>query len=185
MEGLIRAGHAVKVRPTNASITNRNWYIPHHKVVNPNKPDKNRVVFDASATHLEVSLNSTLLRGSDFLSSLPGLIMRLREYPIAVSADIEKMFYQVKVAPADQDAFRFFWRAPGSQESPNTYKMTVQVFGAISSPSVCTFALRRTTEDHKEKFQEVASKVTRNFYVDNYLVSFANETMAVTASKAQ
>ena len=61
--------------------------------------------------------------------------------------------------------------------------MTVQIFGAISSPSVCAFALRRTTEDNKAKFPEVASKVISNFYVDNYLDSFATETLATTSSK--
>ena len=183
MEGLLRAGHAVKVGPLDVGITKRNWYLPHHNVYNPNKPDKTRVVFDASATHQGTSLNSALLRGPDFLSSLPGLLMRFREYPIAVSADIEKMFYQVKVAPVDQDVFRFFWRTPGSLDSPCTYKMTVQIFGAISSPSVCAFALRRTAEDNKAKFPEVASKVISNFYVDNYLDSFATETLATTSSK--
>ena len=82
MEGLIRAGHAVEVKPTNTVITNRNWYLPQNNVINPNKQDKTRVVFDASAKHLGVSLNSTLLRGPDFLSSLPGLIMRFRKYCI-------------------------------------------------------------------------------------------------------
>ena len=132
---------------------------------------------------VQCTVNSALLRGPDLLSSLPGLLMRFREYPIAVSADIEKMFYQVKVAPVDQNVFRFFWRTPGSLHSPCTYKMTVQIFGAISSPSVCAFALRRTAEENKAKFPEVADKVIRNFYVDNYLDSFATETLAASSSK--
>ncbi|KAI9559446.1 hypothetical protein GHT06_013436 [Daphnia sinensis] len=35
----------------------RNWYLPHHGVVNPRKPEKVRVVFDASAKYQGVALN--------------------------------------------------------------------------------------------------------------------------------
>ena len=41
----------------------RTWYLPHHGVVNPQKPDKLRVVFDASGKRKESSLNSILLKG--------------------------------------------------------------------------------------------------------------------------
>ncbi|KZS19693.1 Uncharacterized protein APZ42_013856 [Daphnia magna] len=40
----------------------RNWYLSHHVVVNPRKPEKVRVVFDASAKYQGVALNEVLLK---------------------------------------------------------------------------------------------------------------------------
>ena len=63
----------------------------------PQKKDKIRVVFDAAAMHDRVSLNNQLHQGPDLTNSLLGVLPRLRQYPIALVADIEGMFNQVKV----------------------------------------------------------------------------------------
>lgn len=62
MQELLRNGHAEKVPeqdiiPQDGHV----WYIPHHGVYHPQKPDKIRVVFDCSAQFEGVSLNSYLL----------------------------------------------------------------------------------------------------------------------------
>ncbi|KAJ8416044.1 hypothetical protein AAFF_G00380660 [Aldrovandia affinis] len=46
------------------------WYIPHHGVYHPKKPEKLRVVFDCSAKFHGVSLNDMLLTGPDLINSL-------------------------------------------------------------------------------------------------------------------
>ena len=38
-----------------------------------------------------------------------GILLRFRQYPIALVADVEGMFNQVKVPPEDSDALRFLW----------------------------------------------------------------------------
>lgn len=59
--------------------------------------------------------------------------------------------------------------------------MTVHLFGATSSPSVASYALRRTAEDHKDVASPDAFQtVLRNFYVDDCLRSVASEYVAVT-----
>ena len=50
--------------------------------------------------------------------------------------------------------------------------MTVHLFGGTWSPSCCTYALRRTAEDHKEGYSaEAVETMLRNFYVDDCLKS--------------
>ncbi|XP_072033404.1 uncharacterized protein [Amphiura filiformis] len=75
-------------------ISDRVWYIPHHGVVHQQK-GKLRVVFDCGATFMGQSLNSRLLQGPDLTNNLTGVLLRFRQYPIAVIGDIEAMYYQV------------------------------------------------------------------------------------------
>ena len=63
----------------------------------PQKQDKILVAFDAASLHNAVSLNNQLLQGSDFTNSLLGILLRFRQYPIALVADIKGMFNQAKV----------------------------------------------------------------------------------------
>ena len=55
-----------------------------------------------------MSLNSQLLQCPDLTDNLVGVLIRFREEPIAVMADIEGMFHQVCVSPKDCDALHFF-----------------------------------------------------------------------------
>ncbi len=65
------------------------------------KPNKVRIVFDRAAEYRGVSLNSELLQGPDFTNKLVGVLMRFRQERVALVADIEGMFHQVRVSPRD------------------------------------------------------------------------------------
>ena len=174
IEEYISLGHAQKMS-ADQPVDGRVWYLPHHGVVNPQKPNKVRVVFDASARFNNVSLNSSLLKGPVLLNDISAVLTRFRQRAIPISADIQKMFHQVGVREQDQSALRFLWRSPGDQGPIQTYQMRVQIFGAVSSPFVCGHILQRTAKDHYEEFSDVADKVLSNFYVDNLLDSFDTE----------
>lgn len=51
------------------------WYIPHHGVHHPKKPEKLRVVFDCSAKYKGSSLKEHLLSGPDLLNNLIGVLI--------------------------------------------------------------------------------------------------------------
>ena len=90
------------------------------------------------------------------------------------------MFHQVRVRPSDGPAFRFLWRNPGSKEPPDVYQMDVHLFGAASSPAVCSNALRQAVRDDGD--QQLLQQITRNFYVDNWLVSFTSSEEAISTA---
>ena len=157
------------------------WYLPHHGVYNPMKPNKIRVVFDCSAKYNGTSLNDHLLQGPDLTNSLVGVLTRFREEPVAFIGDVEAMFHQVRVSPEHHNYLRFLWWTDGKLNNKlDEYFMTVHLFGASSSPSVANFALKRTSDEIEAEYGPfVANTIRHNFYVDDCLKSVANEEVAI------
>ncbi|XP_045028561.1 uncharacterized protein LOC123471391 [Daphnia magna] len=181
----ISLGHARKLsaEEVNYRPVGQTWFLPHHPVINPKKPEKCRPVFDASAYYKGMSLNSALLKGPDLLTNLIGVLIRFRQHPIALSADIVKMFHQVRVRPKDGPALRFFYRDPGIQEPPSVYQMNVQPFGAVCSPTICAHVLRQAAEDGGIDAADVTNQIIDHFYVDNWLTSSPTAKEAVQHAK--
>ena len=181
MENFVAKGYAKKLsKERSEHVTPKTWYLPHHGVVNPNKPDKVRVVFDAAAEYGGTSLNKNLLQGPDFTNNLVGTLMRFRQDKIALVADIEEMFLQVKVPEEDQEALRFLWWENEHDETPSEYTMSVHIFGATDSPCCSNYCLRRAAEDNRDAFSEnTIETVLRHFYVDDMLKVLETEQLAV------
>ena len=124
-----------------------------------------------------------LLKGPDLTTQLLAVLLRFRERRIGVTADIARMFYQVLVRESDHPMFRFLWRTPGSAEPLGEFEMAVHVFGAVSSPTVCNFALQRLEKDGPSSCYKVAHRIRYDFYVDNLLASFDEVDEAVDVSQ--
>ena len=131
MESIIQKRYARKMTEEEAlRRSQRTWYLPHHGVFHPQKQGKIRVVFDVASLHDGVSLNNQLLQGPDLTNNLLGILLRFRQYSIALVADIEGMFNQVKVPPEDSDALRFLWWEDSDLEKLSEFQMTTHIFGA-------------------------------------------------------
>ena len=100
----------LKQEELEATKLGRQGYVPHHPVENPNKPGKVKRVCNAASKFRGISLNNNLLAGPDLPQNLIGIIFRFREQKVAITADIEAMFLQVKVPPEDCNVLRFLWR---------------------------------------------------------------------------
>ncbi|XP_043211215.1 uncharacterized protein LOC122375781 [Amphibalanus amphitrite] len=172
MEEMLKKGYAEEV-PEEKTNEGKVWYLPHHGVRHPQKPEKLRVVFDCAAKFHDTSLNDRLLQGPDLTNDLLDVLLRFREGAVAFTADVEAMFYQVKVPSGDRDFLRFLWWPEGNLKMrPKAYRMTVHLFGACSSPSCASYALKKTAKDHGVLFEDGAAQtVSNNFYVDDCLKS--------------
>lgn len=154
------------------------WYIPHHRVYHPKKKT---IRVDCSAVFKGVSLNSQLLQGPNLTNSFLGVLTRFRLEHVTLMADIQAMFHQVNVSHKNVDFLCFLWWPNGdTTQSFKEYRMKVHLFGAISSPSCCNFALRKLAEDYKDCFpNKVLNTIQHNFYVDDCLTSVPTEVEAL------
>ena len=152
----IRKGFVVTVEPDDPrKRSDREWYLPHHPVVNPNKPGKvRRVLNDASKFH-DTSLNKSLLVGPDLLHNLIFVLLRFRQHKYAFSAASDVVVHQY----------------------------TRHIIGARDSPTCANFALRKTATDNMSTKPEAASVVNEKFYMEDYLDSFKNVTHAIKISR--
>ncbi|XP_055614781.1 uncharacterized protein LOC129761103 [Toxorhynchites rutilus septentrionalis] len=155
----------------------RVWYLPIGAVTNPRKPDKIRIIWDAAALVDGTSLNSHLLKGPDQLTALPAVLFKFRQFGIAVNADVQEMFHQLRMAARDKQSLRFLFRFDPTQP-PIIYVMDVATFGATCSPASAQFVKNLNAKEHAQQYPQAAQRIVDNHYVDDYLDSFGDEKEA-------
>ena len=168
MSGLVEKGYCEPV-PQQTPADGKVWYLPHHGVYHPQK-QKLRIVFDCSAKCNGVCLNDALLQGPNLTNNLFDVLSKFRFEPITFVADLEAMFYQVRVPVHDRSYLRFLWFANNDlQGSIIELQMTVHIFGAVSSPSIANFVLKKIASETTDS--QVSNVIAHNFYVDDCLCS--------------
>ena len=105
------AGYVRKVDQAelNESKDKLQWYLPHHPVINPHKPEIVRGVCNAAAKYQGVALNDKVLSGPDLLQSLIKIIFCFREHQIALSAKRRQPMFTVSLARRFRAENRSLW----------------------------------------------------------------------------
>lgn len=179
MREYIALGHmrAVDGQPGDPS---QSYYIPHHAVT-----AKFRVVFNASArTTNGVSLNDTQLIGPTIQELLVNIIFRFRRFAVALSADIEKMFRQVRVDKRHHGRQQILWRE-SPREVLRTYQLTTVTYGMACGPYNAIRALQQCALDNCSivtdgtRAADARDSILRDFYVDDYLSSVPSSAQAI------
>lgn len=140
IQGLVDSGYVVKLSPDEIHSSTESWYIPHHIVHHNNKA---RVVFNCSFEFQGTVLNHYLLSGPPLGPTLLGVLLRLRQYPVAVSGDMKAMFHQIRLLPEDCPLLRFLWRDGETDRPPDVYEWRILPFGTTCRPCCATFALQK------------------------------------------
>ena len=168
MTRLIENGFA---QEANELPTSKLRYLPHFGVQNINKPGKVRLVFDAAAKTASKSFNDLLLCGPDLLKSLPGVLMRFRQFSFAIKSDMKDMFLKIKIRAEDRDAQRFLWRQNNRIKKPKEYVMNSMLFGAKSSPCTALFIKNKNANLFSSIYPATAKSIVHNCYMDDFLDS--------------
>ncbi|XP_055589164.1 uncharacterized protein LOC129741453 [Uranotaenia lowii] len=178
-KGYAHKATAKELRETDPEKT---WYLPLGVVQNPKKPEKVRLIWDAAARVNGISLNDTLLKGPDLLTSLTTILVRFRQRNIAITGDIKEMFHQIRIRESDKHYQRFLFR-DNPQEPPQVYIMDVATFGASCSPCVAQFVKNRNATEHAAEFPGAAKAIVEDHYVDDFLKSVDTTKEAVELTK--
>ncbi len=175
-------GHAHVIPNHQLRPPDNHFYLPVHGVFkDSSSTTKVRAVFDASArTTSTFSLNDTLLPGPNLYPPLTDILLRFRKFPIAMSADISKMFREILLNPIEKDFHRFVMR--DAADKIVDCRMDRLTFGVKSSPFLATQVLHTLASLHASSHPSAANAITHNFYVDDFL---AGAESVVAASSLQ
>ena len=175
----LELGHAEPVPPEDHPPAAFFWLPMHAVFKEASTSTKLRVVFDGSATTTSgLSLNQALYVGPTIQATLSDTIIRFRKHPVALNADISKMYREVQLSSPDRDLHRFIWRESPESELRD-YRMTRVTFGVSASPFLAVRTLHQTAVDHGEGYPEATQHIQGSFYVDDYLGGAATPEDAI------
>ncbi|XP_022834488.1 uncharacterized protein LOC111362158 [Spodoptera litura] len=124
-------------------------YLPHHAVVRQDK-----LTTKADLRHI---------------------VMRWRQHPICLAADIVKMYRQIKVARPDTDYQRIVWRENPNKEIED-YRLLTVTFGTSCAPYLAVKSLQQVACDEGERYPMAAERVKSDFYMDDLMTGCQSET---------
>ena len=146
------------------------YYLPHHGVLKESSlTTKLRTVFDGTAAPSGCqSINSVLYTGPKQHTDLFVMLLKFRLYAVALIADIERMFCQIKVKPKDRDCLRFFWRFENKSEV-DILRLTSLPFGLKCSPFIAIRCLRELANSLMKVYPRASNLILNSFYVDDFI----------------
>ena len=174
--------------PPNVKDEKNVHYLPHHCVVRKDKvTTKLRVVYDGSATTdtRNYSLNDCLLTGPNLIPQIFDLLVRFRQNPVGMVADIEKAFLMIGINEEDRDMLRFLWLKDAKDLHSEILKLRFRrlVFGLRPSPAILGATIQHHLKEHKEREPEIVEHLTKSLYVDDLISGAETDERALTIYK--
>ncbi|CAA9997093.1 unnamed protein product, partial [Nesidiocoris tenuis] len=150
------------------------YVIPHHAIT---KEDRNqiklRVVFDGSARSSMGSLNQYLHSGPKLQNDIRDILLNWRIHPIAIVADIVKMYRGIFVAKTDRPYTQIFWRHDSSHALCK-YELKTVTYGLTCSPWLALRVLKQLVLDHGGEYPEAAKAIANDIFVDDIVTGCNN-----------
>lgn len=110
-----------------------------------------------------------VLPGLDMINLLCRVLFNFRKEHITFVCDIEKMSHQFKVNVVHRNYLRSLWWNDGDLHKDQTQtRMSVHLFGAVSSPGCANFDLKQAPTDVDALFEpDIANLIREALYVNN------------------
>ncbi|GFT33068.1 integrase catalytic domain-containing protein [Trichonephila clavipes] len=175
MQQYLDLGHMEKVEEHADETSAKNiYYLTHHEVFRPDKTTtKLRVVFNGSAsTTSGLSLNDLLLKG-EVKEDTFEIMTRFRTHKYAFTTDIQMMFQQILIDPAQRDLLRIMWKTGAYKESV-IYSLKTVTYGTASAPSLAIRALKQLAMDEASRFPLASKVALQDVYMDDVVLGAQN-----------
>ena len=172
--GIIETVPEEEVKGKTGEIT----YIPHKEIVRRDKSTTRlRVVYDASATCDEISLNQCLHAGPSLLPKIINIMLSFRSKQVALVGDLEKAFLMVAVDERHRDFLRFLWISNIHSDTPEIVikRFCRLVFGLSPSP----FLLNATLHHHVKKYKDLDQDFVKEFLNSTYVDDLSSGSSSV------
>ncbi|XP_050340313.1 uncharacterized protein LOC126766604, partial [Bactrocera neohumeralis] len=146
------------------------YYLPHQAVIKKESTTtKLRVVFDASAkTTNGHSLNDVMLIGPRLQKDIVDIIVKWRMWRYVMSADVEKMYRQIKIREEDQEYQYIVWRE-NPQEKIKEFKLTTVTYGTAAAPFLAVRTLQEIGNIYCKDNKNVHDVINNDFYMDDLM----------------
>ncbi|XP_043485921.1 uncharacterized protein LOC122513575 [Polistes fuscatus] len=160
----------MRTLPEDKATPLSTYYIPHHAILNEKSATtKLRVVFDASAKSKSgISLNDALAIGPNIQDDLFSIIARFRAYAYVITADIQKMYRQIRVDESQVSLQKIFWR-DDVRNPVSTCELLTLTYGTASASFLATRCLKEIADLEEGNHPIGAQVIRRDFYVDDLL----------------
>lgn len=172
MSEYLNLGHMEEVHnpKLNDNQYDKTCFLPHHAVIKESSTTtKVRVVFNASSkTSSHLCLNDVLLNGPTIQNDLFSIVIRFRIHLIGLTADITKMYRQIKLHADQRDLHRIWWRND-AHEIIKCYRLKTVTYGTKCAPFLAIRTLFKLADDEETKFPQASRILKRDFYVDDVL----------------
>ncbi|GFQ70350.1 integrase catalytic domain-containing protein [Trichonephila clavata] len=168
-EQYLDLGHMEKVEEhlDETSANKFCYYLPHHGVFRPDKTTtKLRVVFNGLAsTNSGLSLNDLLLKG-EVKEDIFEIMTRFRKQKYAFTIDIQMMFRQILIDPAQRDLLRIMLKT-GANDKPVIYRLKTVTYLTSSAPFLAIRTLKQLAMDEASRFPLASKVALQDVYMDD------------------
>ena len=187
IEEQLATGIVEEVPPSNNDQENVH-YLPHHCVVRKDKViTKLLVVYDGSATTetRDYSLNDCFFTGPNLIPQIFDLLVKFRQNPVGLVADIEKAFLMIGINEEDRDMLRFLWLKDAKDPHSDILKLRFcrLVFGLRSSPAILGATIQHHLKKHEKQEPEIVEHLKKSLYVDDFVSGAENDEKALEIYK--
>ncbi|UYV73022.1 hypothetical protein LAZ67_10001583 [Cordylochernes scorpioides] len=130
---------------------------------------KLRVVFDASTkTTTQISLNDLLHVGPKLQNNIFNILLKFRTNSVALVADIEKMYRQIRLHPDDIKYQTILWRDRKDLELQE-YNLLTVTYGLACAPYLAIRTLHQIAHEVQVSNPRVSKIIREDFNVDDLL----------------
>lgn len=145
------------------------YFVPHHAVTKRQGGNFNlRVVFDASARASSGQSLNDLYIGPKLQQNITDLLLRCRLHKFMFTADVCKMYRQIKVNEGDRVYQHIFWRN-SPHEPLKKFELNTVTYGVSSSPFQAIRVLQQLEHDNGHEVVHAKTVLSSQTYVDDII----------------